>query len=199
MSICKIYDDIFDLEYLHEIFSILENELQYRARNTANRTTWPYGKVGSHKLFGSKIFHRQSVNKINCLNNNYFDKFYNLFEYICNLEKINQDLLYLERIDVNLQHSGCNGTLHFDANKDDTTAKTFMLMANPVWEKKWGGSFQIYTEDKNKILEEHEYKSGRVIIFPANLPHRGLGSNIDFPYVYRYSIVFGVRDLFMYG
>ena len=198
MSICKIYDDIFDAEYLYKLFSILEDKLEYKGSNTANRNTWPYGKTGSHKLFGSKIFFRQSVNKIICVNNKYIDKFYNLFEFICNLEKINSDLLYLERIDVNLQHSGCHGTLHFDAKQDDTTAKTFMLMANPVWEKEWGGSFQIYTEDKTKMLEEHEYKSGRVVIFPANLPHRGLGANINFPYVYRYSIVFGVRDLFMY-
>ena len=71
-------------------------------------------------------------------------------------------------------------------------------MANPIWEKEWGGSFQIYSEDKTKMLEEHDYKSGRVIIFPANLPHRGLGAELNFPYAYRYSIVFGVRNLFVY-
>ena len=63
-KICKIYDDVFDAEYLYEIFAILQDKLQYRSDNTANRNTWPYGKTGTHKLFGSKIFFRQSVNKI---------------------------------------------------------------------------------------------------------------------------------------
>ena len=55
-KICKIYDDVFDAEYLYEIFAILQEKLQYRSDNTANRNTWPYVKTGTHKLFGSKIF-----------------------------------------------------------------------------------------------------------------------------------------------
>ena len=197
-KICKIYDDVFDAEYLYEIFAILQDKLQYRSDNTANRNTWPYGKTGTHKLFGSKIFFRQSVNKIIYVNNEYIDKFYDLFSFICTLENLNPDVQYLERVDVNLQHSGCDGTLHIDANPHDTTTKTFMIMANPVWKKEWGGAFEIFNQDRKEILERHEYVPGRVIVFPAHLPHRGLGAELNFPYAYRYSIVFGVRNLFSY-
>ena len=124
---------------------------------------------------------------------------FNLFDYISNIRNINSENYYLERIDINLQHSGCNGTLHIDSSPIDITAKTYMLMVNPVWEKEWGGKFQLYSEDKSKVLEEYDYVPGRIIIFPSNLPHRGFGADINYPYVYRYSIVFGVKDLFIFS
>ena len=80
--ICKIYDDVFDAEYLYEIFAILQDKLQYRSDNTANRNTWPYGKTGTHKLFGSKIFSRQSVNNITYVNNEYISKFSKKYIFI---------------------------------------------------------------------------------------------------------------------
>ena len=199
MSLCEIYDNCLDVEYLYELYGIVEEKLNYTAINIANRKTWPLGKIGTHKLFGSKIFFRSTINRIKHLNNEYADTFFNLFDYISNIRNINSENYYLERIDINLQHSGCNGTLHIDSSPIDVTAKTYMLMVNPVWEKEWGGKFQLYSEDKSKVLEEYDYVPGRIIIFPSNLPHRGFGADINYPYVYRYSIVFGVKDLFIFS
>ena len=199
MSLCEIYDDVLDVEYLYELYSIVEEKLTYTAINIANRKTWPHGKKGSHKLFGSKIFFRSNINRVQHFNNEYASKFFNLFEYICSIKSVNPESYYLERIDVNLQHSGCDGTLHIDCSPVDVTAKTYMLMVNPVWEKEWGGKFQLYSEDKSEILEEYDYVPGRIVIFPSNLPHKGLGAKVEYPYVYRYSIVFGVKDLFIYN
>ena len=44
-----------------------------------------------------------------------------------------------------------------------------MLMVNPVWEKEWGGKFQLYSEGKSEILEEYDYVPGRIVIFPSGV------------------------------
>tara|TARA_B100000287_G_scaffold120100_1_gene112023 strand:- start:355 stop:948 length:594 start_codon:yes stop_codon:yes gene_type:complete len=189
MSLCEVYDDKLDAKYLHELFEIVQVDLKYRACNIANPTTWPYGMTGSHKLFGSRIFFRQNFNRIDYLDNKNSQKFFDLFDFLCNLTN---RTLYLDRIDVNLQHTGCNGTLHQDSAPWDEQHRTMMVFPNPVWEKEWGGQFQLFDKEGNELLEEYDYVPGRIIIFPSHLAHRGLGPLQE--YVYRYSIVFGVRQ-----
>ena len=193
MSLCEVFDNRFDEKYLHEIFSIVQSKLKYKANNVTNPTTWPYGERGSHRLFGSRIFCRHHINRIDYLDNDNASKFFDMFDFLCELRGINSSDTYLERIDVNLQHSGCNGTLHLDSAPWNKDSRTIMIMPNPTWEKEWGGEFQIFSEDKTEILEEWDYVPGRIISFPSHLPHRGLGPNIEYPFVYRYSIVFGVQ------
>ena len=194
MSLCKIYDNVFDAQYLNELYLILDSELKYNPSNTANRKSYPYGHTGSHKLFGHNLLVRRGINNISYFDNQYGKNFISLFYFLCNLKKIDPNKTYLDRISVNLQHSGCNGTLHRDGKLEDK-AYTFMIFANPIWKKKWGGQFSIWSDDESEMLEEVEYKAGRVVIFPAHLPHKGLGAKSKYPYVYRYSIVFGVRPL----
>ena len=189
--LAKIYDDKFDVKYLHDIFSILQGKLRYKACNVANKTSWPYRQEGSHRLFGSSIFSRNHPNIITYLDNENAPVFFELFEYLCKLLELDSKGVYLERIDVNLQHSGCDGTLHRDSNgATDDSRYTIMVMPNPTWEKEWGGKFQIFSMDKTEMLEEYEYVPGRIIVFPSHYPHRGLGSVKE--YLYRYSIVFGI-------
>ena len=195
MSQCEIYDNIFDAEYLYEIYNIVDKKLNYVAKNIANRNSYPYGTRGTHKLMGTGILQRESFNDITYANNECIKFFNELFHIICTVRNTNPDSLYLERIDVNLQHSGCHGTLHRDAPPEDEFTQTYMVMANPVWEKDWGGEFVLYTQDKKTMLEKIDYKAGRVIIFPAGMPHAGYGAKTEFPYVYRYTIVFGVKPL----
>ena len=194
MGVCKIYDDVFDAQYLNELYLILDTELKYNASNTANRKTYPYGHTGTHKLFGHNLFVRNGVNSIVYFDNKFAKNFISLFYFLCDLRNIKPNNAYLERISVNLQHSGCNGSLHRDANPEDNSS-TFMLFANPVWKKEWGGQFSIWSDDETEMLEEVEYKAGRIVMFPAHLPHLGVGAKPEYPYVYRYSIVFGVRPL----
>ena len=193
MSLCEVYDDKFDANYLHEIFSIIQGKLKYKANNVTNPTTWPYGGTGSHRLFGSRIFCRHHPNIIDYLDNENASTFFDIFEFLCNLKNIDSRNIFLQRIDVNLQHSGCNGTLHQDSAPWDKDSKTIMIMPNPIWDKEWGGQFQLFCEDKSQMIEEYDYVPGRILVFPSYLPHRGLGPNIEYPYVYRYSIVFGVQ------
>ena len=65
-----------------------------------------------------------------------------------------------------------------------------MVFPNPEWKPEWEGKFQVFSEDKKELLEEHEYVPGRIILFPSHLPHRALAPVGD--YLYRYSIVFGI-------
>lgn len=189
--LAKIYDDKFDAKYLHDIFDILQGRLRYRACNVANTTSWPYKKEGSHRLFGSSIFRRMDSNIITYLDNENAPIFFGLFQHLCKLLDLDSKSVYLDRIDVNLQHSGCDGTLHRDSNgPTDDCRYTIMVMPNPTWEKEWGGKFQIFSMDKTEMLEEYDYVPGRIIVFPSHYPHRGLGPTKE--YLYRYSIVFGL-------
>lgn len=189
--ICEIYDDKFDAKYLHELYDLVQNKLRYRASNVANSHTWPYHQQGSHRLFGSTIFSRSHPNFIDYVDNVHAKNFYSMFEFLCELINVNTRNVYLKRIDVNLQHSGCDGSLHIDSEgPTDKSGHTIMVMPNPVWKDEWGGKFQIFNEDNTEMLEEYDYVPGRIIIFPSHLPHRGLGPKE--PHLYRYSIVFGV-------
>ena len=190
--ICKIYDGKFDAKYLHDIFEVLEDKINYKANNVANASTWPYFKTGTHKLLGSTIFSRKHLNFMDYVDNENALTFYRMFDFLCEILERDSRSVFLERIAINLQHSGCDGTLHIDSEgPQDKGSYTLMVMPNPIWEKGWGGKFQIFSEDRSKMLEEHDYVPGRVILFPSHLPHRGLASTKK--YIYRYSIVYGVR------
>jgi len=189
--LCQVFDDKFDVEFLHAIYRLVENELSYTANNVANATSWPHKRKGSHRLFGCNIFDRNEddPNRILYLNNKHSSIFFDIFDFLCNLHDRDSKNCYLKRISVNLQHSGCDGTLHLDSF--DPGYRTIMLFINPEWKPEWGGQFQLFSEDKSTLLEEYDYVPGRVISFPSNLPHRGLGPKEE--YIYRYSIVFDVR------
>ena len=50
----KIFDDIFDKRFLDEF----TNKLRYAnwyPTNISNRTTWPYGEKGTHRLLGDVL------------------------------------------------------------------------------------------------------------------------------------------------
>lgn len=184
---CKVFDDIFDELYLHEIYNkILSFPLNLT--NVANRKTFPYGNVGSHRLIGATVFHRSNMNRID----EYIpdsDWCFDIFEQI--ETRIENDL-YLESISLNVQNMGCDGTTHVDA--EESNEYTLLVMTNPTWKKEWGGEFQLmkeYVNDDNMVLETYKYVPGRVIILPGAHPHRGLSPKEK--YVYRTSIVYRVH------
>ena len=86
--ICEIYDDKFDAKYLHEIFSILQGKLRYRACNVANASSWPYHQTGTQRLFGSQIFNREHPNIIDYLDNENAPAFFSMFEFLCSMEHL---------------------------------------------------------------------------------------------------------------
>jgi hypothetical protein len=178
----KIYDNIFDKEYLYSIDRRIHS-IPCSANNIANRKTIPYGNTGTHRLLGSTMFHRTSINNINYCDHNNFPVFFELFKLI--EDELNVNFL-LWTCKVNLQHSGCNGTIHTDASKNTKEGKySLMLFTNADWEKEWGGEFEINNE---KI----DYVPGRLILFDGSIPHRGLGPNMNNPYIYRTSLIYVV-------
>ena len=183
--IAQIFDNLFDYDYMVQVEKTMLH-LPVTAINEANGTGYPAGQHGTHKLFGENLFERRSINHIV----NWTPKcecFFNMFSHI--EEQVDFPLL-LNRIDFNLQHSFCDGTSHVDGDPGDYT---IMYMVNTKWDsKEWGGQFQIVNEN-NEVIEEHEYVPGRVLIFPSEIPHRGLGPR--HPYVYRYTVVWRVRKL----
>ena len=192
--ICEVYDDKFDSLYLHELFEHTIARLPYNFTNIANRNTFPYGFVGSHRLVGSNVFMRDGINHITHIDMENFEELYKMYEAI---EGILKERFFLSNISVNLQAKGMDGTCHADAAQGDDDEYTILVMSNPVWEKEWGpASFQLLEEYDNnaRVIEEHEYVPGRVLLIPSPHPHRGIAPIV--PYVYRTSIVFRVTPNF---
>ena len=185
--ICKVFDDLFDRLFIHELDHIISNKLKYEFNNVGNRTTWPYGYEGSYRLMGCTLFERENLNRITKLNKE-APIFFDIFERIENNFLTSKYLL--NAIQINIQHSGCNGDSHIDSVENHLT---IMLMTNSKWDTKWGGQFQVLNNDESSVIEEHDYVPGRLIIFPSHVPHRGLGPSEKYPYIYRQTLVFRVQ------
>jgi len=186
--ICTVIDDFFDKKFLFELSDIVES-LPFTPDNVANKKTWPYGLSGTHKLFGCNIFERHDLNRVVSLNPK-AETFFDIFDGI---ENALNEKFYLSRIDVNLQHTFCDGTKHLDTKHG---SHTIMLMSNSIWNPEWGGQFQILSED-DEVIEEHEYVPGRIIMFPSHLFHRGLAPKEK--YIYRHTIVYRVKSIIIEG
>tara|TARA_B100000902_G_scaffold26836_1_gene32325 strand:+ start:162 stop:743 length:582 start_codon:yes stop_codon:yes gene_type:complete len=184
--ISHIVDDLFDMQFLSDLEEVIL-EIPIHTTNTANPQSFPLGLVGSHRLFGTDIFVRENINRTTKLHAE-AEKFFDAFEIID--EHLFEVPVYLRRIDLNLQYYGQDGTPHTDGE-----GLTVMIMNNTRWDKEWGGQFQLVEVDDHhkvtKIIEEVEYKPGRILMFPGHIPHRGLAPTN--PYVYRYSTVFRVH------
>jgi len=190
--ICDVYDDIFDKRYLHEFFDNVIAMAGYNITNIANRRTQPYGSVGSHRLLGKQVFARESINDIQDID---LDSFYECMKMYNIIESVIKERLFLQNISLNLQPYGIDGTCHIDAEHDDEF--TILVMTNPEWKKEWGpASFQLLEkyDNNSRVIEEHEYVPGRVLVIPSIHPHRGIAPTQ--PYIYRSSIVFRVTPNF---
>ena len=111
------------------------------------------------------------------------------------IENVIDEKVYLQNISVNIQPYGIDGTCHSDSNYDDEF--TILVMTNPEWKKNGvQPSFQLLEkyDNNSRVIEEHEYVPGRVLVIPSIHPHRGIAPT--HPYVYRSSIVFRVTPNF---
>ncbi len=174
-----IVDDLFDLQFLCKMEEVIL-EIPIFTTNTANPKSFPMGLIGSHRLFGTDIFVREDINRTTKLHQD-AEIFFDAFDIIKReLFEVN---LYLRRIDLNLQYFGQDGTPHVDGE-----GMTVMIMNNTKWDPDWGGQFQLVVD--GKVIEEIEYKPGRIVLFDAGIPHRGLAPLNK--YAYRYSTVYRV-------
>ncbi len=183
--ICTVIDDLFDQVYIHQI-DALTKDIPLCTNNIANRSTYPFGTVGTHRLLGQILFNRDDINTITTLKPE-CDEFFRILKVI---EKHLKAYFYCSQITMNVQHSGCDGTTHVDS--PDPNDYTILLFTCGTWKQEWGGQFQLCTPD-GEVVEEHEYIPGRVILVPSKHPHRGLGPTE--PYVYRSSVAFRVTPL----
>ncbi len=180
--IAHVIDDLFDHAFITSLEEIILDSVPVHTTNVANSNSHPKGRNGgTHRFFGTDIFSRSSINRVDFLHpkaNHFFD----VFDVI---ESEFNSPLKLFRIDLNLQFYGQDGSPHIDEGE-----YTIMLMNNSEWKPEWGGQFQLMSDDQTTVLEEWDYVSGRVLMFPSNVPHRGLAPLVK--NVYRYSTVFRV-------
>ena len=170
--ISHIIDDLFDKDFINHLYQLMIHEVPVTANNVAN----------SHRLFGTNIFARSGINRVDYLHNK-AEKFFDAFDII---EDQFSTPIYLKRIDINLQFINMNGSTHTDAVDDELTV---MLMNNSEWKPEWGVKFQLM-DWRDNVIEEHDYVPGRVIIFPGKHPHRGLAPIV--PNTPRYTTVYRI-------
>ncbi len=180
--IAHVIDDLFDHAFITKLEETILDKIPVYTTNIANSRSYPKGrKGGTHRICGIDIFSRSTLNRVDTLHP-HAEGFFDAFEVI---EEMFEYPLQLYRIDLNLQHMGMDGSPHVDSHE-----YTIMLMNNSEWKPEWGGQFQIMSDDWKTVLEEYEYVPGRVLMFPSDVPHRGLAPSDKS--VYRYSTVFRV-------
>lgn len=187
--ICECYDGIFNQGFLVHLDDLIKNIPMETANISHVQRTEDRGVIGRHRLFGACIFRRDGINRVLRLHQE-SETFFDIFDEV---QKFLNRKYFLTGIDINLQHSGCNGTPHIDGHSSHE--KTIMLMSNCYWEKEWGGQFQLTNDEGTDIIEEYEYIPGRVLIIPSNHIHRGLGPKLEYPYAYRTTVVFRTEPL----
>ena len=174
----EVHDGLFDKRYIDELSHRLVNGTWY-ANNVANRSSWPYGELGTHRLLGHSIFNRLDNNRIRYSNDEFMvNSLTNAFEYVCN--RLNKKLL-LDQIDCNLQFKDMDGTAHKDGNENQTVF--ILMLSNEHIIEDIGGEF-IHIPSNSTI----KFKQGRLIEFTANELHLGKAFNV--PNICRFSIKF---------
>lgn len=187
--LCEVYDNLFSKEFIVDLDNKIKNVPLETSNISGVKFTLDRGVIGNHRFFGVCLFERQGINRVTRLHKD-CEMFFDALEII---ESSLKKKYYVESIHINLQHSGCNGSSHTDALSPHE--RTVMIMSTCYWEPDWGGQFQLTNEKGTSIVEEHEYVPGRVLVIPSNHPHRGLGPKVEYPYVYRTSVVFRTKPL----
>ena len=160
-------DDIFDKRFIDELYQLLINGT-WKATNSANNYTWPYGEKGTHVLLGETIF--IPLNKYQQRSSKTLEEqkiFLDTFDHLC---KVFNDKLRLDEISTNLQFCGMDGSVHVDGLKNQIVY--ILMLSNNDLPNDIGGEF-INTSTNSKF----NFKHGRVIKLNAADKHQGLAFN----------------------
>lgn len=165
----KIYDDLFDKYWLDTLSHTLIQQHSWHIKNVANRLSYPYNLSGSHRLMGMRIYAEDD--NFNHVNKELLNGCINCFNHINNRFKLNQ---HLDRVDVNLQFKGMNGSWHTDGTKEQNSF--ILMLCNDIIDNydKIGGEF-IY-RPTNKTIK---FRYGRLIQLTASEEHKAMSFNKD--------------------
>lgn len=193
-----VWDDLIDPIKLIELDRLTNESINWNFTNIANREigkTYPpnIGK-GSHIFWGSTLY----SDMFNGFNDkpisNIPDEIWKLTQWLLGFisGKFENSNVNLREISINGQSMGMDGTTHIDVFDNVNLDYTLMYFPNSKWEEDWGGDFQFMkeghgSEEHNKVLKSINYVPGRLILFKAFIPHRGLAPLK--PYILRKSIV----------
>ena len=182
----NIYDNLIDRVFLDEMSHRLA-DMYWDTANIANRTSWPLGKYGSHRLMGNTLYDTEAYAETGSYNprNATFEQ--NIAKdlvtmYNTHLVKALKSEDYtLAQVHANLQFPGMQGSLHLDGAKGSRAC--VLMLSDAVIDPEDGGSF--YHEPSST---EVPYRYGRLIAFEGSDPHKGSPFNKE--YKLRFSIKF---------
>ncbi|WP_081502565.1 2OG-Fe(II) oxygenase [Pseudomonas sp. GM84] len=79
---------------------------------------------------------------------------------------------------ANGQTFGQDSPIHRD-NRASKPGKTAVLFCNDYWSISWGGELILFNESKKDIIHSIPPRSGRIVIFDGQIPHRARSPAID--------------------
>jgi hypothetical protein len=181
-----IFDDVFHYLFVSEI-DFNSDLMNWTYSNSSNHIGFPSSEKNATKFWGSMLY---EVGDKNSVFNECPKQVYTIYEFFCKI--IFKEEIFLKMIQTNGQTIYQDGNIHRD---DHVSPLTLMYFVNSNWEPSWGGEFQIMeSQDNNsKVKVNIEFKPGRVVLFDATLPHRGLAPSV--PNVFRKTIAFRLGKL----
>ena len=141
----EYFDNFFDKVFIDTLAHKLMSS-KWSADNTANRNSWPYNKMGSHKFLGQTFFTRKSEDWI---------------EYTKDLDLAKTLVDQWGYIKQRL-----NAQNHVDGDKGEVAC--ILMLADEYIDGNIGGEF--YNETQKITVP---FKQGRLIVFDASDLHRG--------------------------
>ena len=181
----KIWDNMFDLSYIHHFHETLSNSPIWTISNSSSPYSYPNRRRFSNHIFwGMNIFSRIDENRVEDTAPSIV---WDLWDFVKG--NLLGNRYYLNAISTNAQSLGQDGSTHVD-NGEGGGEYTLMYFVNGIWEDDWGGNFEFLKEKKldSSVIETIKYVPGRLILFKGGLPHRGR-SPLK-PYIIRQTLVF---------
>lgn len=160
----EYFDNFFDKVFIDTLAHKLMSS-KWSADNTANRNSWPYNKIGSHKFLGQTFFTRKSEDWID------YNKDLDLAKTLVDQwgyikQRLNAQHLRLRECTGNLQFYKQDGQNHVDGDKGEVAC--ILMLADEYIDGNIGGEF--YNETQKVTVP---FKQGRLIVFDASDLHRG--------------------------
>jgi hypothetical protein len=169
----EVFDDKIDRSFLDMLSHKLSKTL-WDTNNIANRSSWPEGLYGTHRLLGNTIYDAEVFAASNDIAKNPDNReletsiYYDIQALSDNHlgEVLGVGTRSLSQVHLNLQFKGMEGSLHIDGPPEALVC--LIMLTDGVVEKDSGGGF-FHAPTETTV----PYRYGRIVSFSADELHKG--------------------------
>jgi len=152
-----IYDDIFHLQDLQDIFAFVEQG-EFKRTN-----------------LDLVYFNNQNVDykwsRLIGINDHWFKRVIEIYNK--HIDELKQPFT-VERSYINFSTMETVDMIHCDCLADNTKQFTMLHYANWYWEPNWHGETIFYDDQGQDVVAAVSLKPGRVVFFNGNIPHSAI-------------------------